>query len=80
MYSCDWCSDVISFREGSINKTPTEIHNFLRGKQYQYAIIDAYYAEKYGINETNNLISSLGSSGLLQPVHQTQTTITFKIL
>ena len=56
MYSCDWCPDVIEFRKSTINKTPEEIHNFLKKEQYEYAIIDAHYAEKYGANENKDLI------------------------
>ncbi|MBW2975227.1 hypothetical protein KY366_05910 [Candidatus Woesearchaeota archaeon] len=82
MESCEWCPEVIQFREYLINKTPDpmEAYNFLRSEGYEYAIIDAHYAEQLGANETNELISSLIASGLFQPVKQTQTTIAFKLL
>ncbi|MBW2989036.1 hypothetical protein KY358_01825 [Candidatus Woesearchaeota archaeon] len=80
MYSCDWCSDIIEFRKDTINRTSEDIHAFLKRNDYRYAIIDAHYAEEFGANETNSLISSLTSSGLFAPAHQTPTTITLRIL
>ena len=79
MYTCHWCEDVQKYKKTGFNQTAQESYNWLRSKDYKYLIIDSQTAKKFGVNETNNKITDIGSSGLYTQVFQNNGAIIFKI-
>lgn len=79
-FSCEWCQDVVEFREKGINGSVQEVHSWLTEKNYEFALIDWYYAQSYGINQTNERIDEFASSGLFQPAYQTQSVVIFRVV
>ena len=70
LYSCEWCQDVVNFREGMQNKSTEEIHSWLKSKNYKYVIVDDYYAKNNGINETIKMVNEMISSNFYTPLYQ----------
>jgi hypothetical protein len=70
LYSCEWCPDVIDFREVLENKSPEDMHDWLKSRGYQYLMLDDYYAKNNGINETISKINEMISSNLYTPIYQ----------
>ncbi len=69
MYTCHWCEDVRSFQKTGINESASDINTFLKSKHYEYVIIGGQFARKYGVNEANDKLNELLSSGLFQPTY-----------
>jgi len=70
-----WEPSVIKFKDESINKTPEQIHSFLKKWSYEYIIIDAHCIEKFGQNETNAKLQEIATSPLyFQIAYPTQET------
>ena len=53
-----------------INKTSDEIYSWLKQNKYEYLIVDGQTAKKFGSNQTNTMLVSLGTKFNLQPVFQ----------
>ncbi|MBW2981157.1 hypothetical protein KY360_07110 [Candidatus Woesearchaeota archaeon] len=70
MFSCEWCSDIKSYRKTAINNTASELNSWLKGKKYSHLVIDGRTIRKFGINETNTKLGELVSSQLFNPIHQ----------
>lgn len=69
-YSCDWCTNVIEFRDGIAQRSPEEIHSFLKRNDYEYVVVDFKFARNAGTNVTNQKIQEMLQSGLFAPAHQ----------
>ncbi len=61
-YNCFWCEDEIAFRETAFSKPADDIHSFIKGKGYKYAVISTTDVEKYGINQTNEKLQEFLNS------------------
>ena len=59
-----WEPAVRNFKDEAINKTPEQIHSFLRRWGYEYIVIDAHCIEKFGQNETNIKLQEIATSPL----------------
>jgi len=87
-YSCAWCKDVYDFKEDALNKSISEVYDWLRIKQYEYIIISGRtYLElegKYGKNETDRLVneklSEISTSNLFQVVYNNKGAVIFKVV
>ena len=79
MYTCHWCEDVRSYMKTGFNQTVEENYNWLKGKGYEYVVIDGQTVRKFGANESNVKMQDFISSGLFQPVFQNQGAVIFRI-
>jgi len=68
-FICIWCEDIRTFQKEGVNESASETHSFLKSKDYNYLIIEGKFAQKYGVNETNEKLNGLLSSGLFKPTH-----------
>ncbi|MDD5086383.1 MAG: hypothetical protein PHV16_01395 [Candidatus Nanoarchaeia archaeon] len=59
-----WEPEVREFKEIFINKTPEQIHSFMKKWKYEYFIIDAHCIKNFGENETNVKLQEIGTSPL----------------
>lgn len=86
-YGCEWCSDIIDFREDIINKNASQLYTFLKTNNYEYMIISGMsyksLGDKFGVNETkehiNNLLNEISNENF-QIAHQTQGMILFRVI
>ena len=78
-YSCDWCQEVKDFREDILNKDAKQLHTFLKGREYQYLVINPrmdakYLSGSFGENKTTELLpqryKEIMASPLFTPVYQ----------
>lgn len=87
-FSCLWCEDVISFREGLLYRNVSEVYDWLKRKRYEYLIIDGMtyknFGELLGENKTKELLSQrleeIRSLGNFQVAYQTNGAIIFKLM
>ena len=79
MYTCHWCKDVLNYMNQGFNQSAQENYNWLKSKGYEYVIVDGQTVRKFGVEESNQKISELGSSGLFQGIFQNQGAVIFKI-
>ncbi len=77
--TCAWCDDIKEFQKNGINESASGISSFLKSKGYKYLVIEGQFAIRYGINETNNKLNDILSSGLFKPVYQTNGAIVFQV-
>ena len=68
-FTCYWCEDMREFREIAVNESVSDINSFLKSRDYRYLIIGSRFAKKYGVNETNEKLNELLSSGMFKPAH-----------
>lgn len=88
-YSCEWCQEVIDFREKILSKDISELYNFLKEHDYEYFVINGrmdyrYYSILYGEEEAKLLLpqryDEIFSSGLFTPVYQKENAyVMFKV-
>jgi hypothetical protein len=86
-YVCSWCIEEYEFRQDLLNKTPEELHSFLRSRDYEYMVISGltfrYYMNRIGENATNTIIpmkiDEIANSNLFMAVHQTPGIVVFKV-
>ncbi len=78
-FSCDWCQEVISFREDILNKNVQELHSFLKTNGYEYFIINGpmdykYFKSSFTEEKTKELLpkryDEIMKSGLFIPLQQ----------
>ncbi len=79
MYTCHWCEDVRDYMKQGFNQSVQDNYNWLKGKEYEYLIVDGQTVQKFGVNESNTKIQELVGSGLFNPVFQNQGAIIFKV-
>ena len=79
-FTCYWCDDIKNFKKTGVNKSVADINSFLKSKGYEYLVIGGQFVRKYGVNETNNKLKDIASSGLFKPVHQTNGFFLFELL
>jgi len=87
-YSCGWCPNVVEFRKDILNKSISELHDWLKANDYKYIIFDGMsirrIKETYGINDSGNFINqmiiSARGSTLFTIAHQTQAMIIFRVV
>ncbi|MBW2993307.1 hypothetical protein KY317_01905, partial [Candidatus Woesearchaeota archaeon] len=72
LYSCEWCTEVIEFKKEVPNTPVEETHEWLKNQGYSYAMIDEYYAEKNGLNETIKMMDDMISSNKFTLIYQPQ--------
>jgi hypothetical protein len=77
-FICHWCSDVREFQRTGINSTPEELLLWLKENEYDYIVVDAQAAKKFGADATNNLTLKLANVGL-QPVIRNDGFVLFKV-
>ena len=70
-FICHWCEDITSFQKEGVNESASDTHSFLKSKNYEYLVIEGKFAQKYGINETNEKLNGLLSSGLFKSAYNT---------
>lgn len=78
-YICRWCPDEMKFQENGFKSSASEIRNWLKGKDYEYFIIDGGTVKKFGINETKLKLQDIASSGGFRLAHQNPAFFLFKI-
>ncbi len=86
-YSCEWCDNVIMFRENILDKNVSQLYSFLKSNDYEYIIISgmAYksFGQKFGENKTKetitNLLNELQNSIKFSIAYQTKGTIVFRV-
>jgi len=59
-----WEPAIREFKDASINKTPEQMHTFLKRWGYEYIVIDAHCIEKFGQNETDEKLREIATSPL----------------
>ena len=69
-----WEPAIREFKDASINKTPEQIHSFLKRWGYEYIVIDAHCIKKFGENETNIKLQKIAASPYFQIAYPTQET------
>jgi len=78
-YSCVWCKELIEFREDILDKNAKELHDFMKGNDYDYFLVNAqmeykHFKPRFGENKTQELLpqryDEIVSSGLFVPVYQ----------
>ncbi|MBU4493652.1 MAG: glycosyltransferase family 39 protein [Nanoarchaeota archaeon] len=69
-----WEPAIREFKDASINKTPEQMHTFLKRWGYEYIVIDAHCIKKFGENETNIKLGEIASSPYFQIAYPTQET------
>ncbi len=79
MYSCEWCKDSLEYRKTSINQSPTDLHQWLNQKEYQYVLIDQRAVRKFGLEMVNEKVQGLLDSRLFSMVHSTQTLVLLRV-
>ncbi|MBI2139344.1 hypothetical protein HYU14_00350 [Candidatus Woesearchaeota archaeon] len=86
-FSCQWCSEVVEFRKGLLEKNISEAYPWLKQQNYEYVMVDGMtvknFQAQYG-NATaqlvNQKISEIASSGKFQPAFQNQGVVVFKVI
>ena len=78
-FTCHWCPEVRDFQKNGINKTSEEIYSWLKQNKYEYLVVDGQTARKFGQNQTNSMITSLGTQFNLQPAFQNNGMIILRI-
>jgi hypothetical protein len=87
LYSCEWCDNVLKFRESILEKDVDQLNIFLKNNNYQYMVISGIsykqLANKFGENETkekvDNLLGEIQLSSKFSVAHQTKGAIIFKV-
>ena len=79
MYTCKWCDDIRSYKKEGFNQTPQQMHDWLKGKNYDYIIFDGQTLMKFGVNESIKKVSDAASSKLFIPVYQNNGAVIFKV-
>ncbi|MBI2647626.1 hypothetical protein HYW99_04055, partial [Candidatus Woesearchaeota archaeon] len=79
MYTCHWCNEVREYQKNGFNETAQKTYDWLKKSNYQYIIIDGQTMRKFGINETNNKVQSLASSGSFNIKYQNNGIILFGV-
>ena len=78
-FSCDWCQNVIDFRQDILDHDAEALHSFLKSNNYRYLLINGrmdfkYFTSSFGENQTRTLLpqryDEILNSGLFVPVHQ----------
>ncbi|MFH0979288.1 MAG: hypothetical protein V1837_08395 [Candidatus Woesearchaeota archaeon] len=81
MYSTKgWDPQQIDFANIALNKSVTEIHDFIAARNYDYMIIDSTCVDKFGINKTNDALHELlqtNTFSLVYPQTQEEAASTF---
>jgi len=86
-YSCEWCDNIVKFRENILDKDINQLHSFLKSNTYEYIIISGmsykYLGTEFGENKTKELVDSLltniQDSTKFTMAHQTKGAIIFKV-
>ncbi|MBI2651189.1 hypothetical protein HYX01_01855 [Candidatus Woesearchaeota archaeon] len=79
MYTCHWCPDVQEYMKNGFNESSKEMSQWLKKKNYQYLIIDGQTAKKFGINESNEKLQDIVSSGLFELKFKNNGAFIFKV-
>ena len=69
-FTCHWCPEIRDFQKTGINKTSEDLYSWLKQNKYEYLIVDGQTVKKFGANQTNTMLVSLGTKFNLQPVFQ----------
>lgn len=86
MASCEWCPEIWNYRKDLYYKTPQEINQWLKSKEYEYAVVDFMYVKdgeenrNISRNITLKQMNDLVASQLFVPVHQTEGRIVLKVI
>ncbi|HII71140.1 TPA: hypothetical protein HA265_00095 [Candidatus Woesearchaeota archaeon] len=64
MFAEPWDPDYQAFKSRAFNSSPEEVSSWLLSRGYSYLVLDGVCVRKYGLNATNELISSFASSDL----------------
>ncbi len=67
-FICHWCTDVVEYQKSGFNQSAEENYNWLKKEQYQYIIIDAQAAKKFGYNETSGKLRGFINSTRFKPI------------
>lgn len=87
-YMCAWCKEEKEFYVNGINKSIDDIYNFLKSREYKYAIVDPRYRmvllenrtyQEIPISMVNDKIQELINSDKFEPVHSTLSTVVFRV-
>jgi hypothetical protein len=77
--NCIWCEDEILFRADIENKTPEEVHTFLKSKKYEYLLLNIpvdikHFRNMGGADNVEQRVeayyNNILNSGLFTPVYQ----------
>jgi hypothetical protein len=80
MFSCKWCPELREFRDTLLDRSPEEMHTWLKDNDYEYVLINTHFVQKYFAqytsydqNETEaqfpTHVNNMVQSGLFEPVH-----------
>ncbi len=79
-YVCRWCQEERDFSGIGMKMSAKDISSWLRKRNYEYFVVDAGTAKRFGANETEIKLKEMASSGLFQPMHQNEGFILFRVL
>jgi len=81
MYSdAAWDKNQRDFQRTALNHTSSEIYDFLKSYNYEYATIDDTCIGIFGVNKTNDLAMQMANSGKMTVASSTRGFILFKVL
>jgi len=79
MYQCTWCDSERDFSQSSLNNTAQQIHDWLRGHNYQYTMLDSSCVIYFGLNATNQRLQEMSASGGFTPAYSSESAIILKV-
>jgi len=79
-FVCTWCRDELEFKKTAITKTPQEIYDFIKQKDYEYFILDGVTAQNHGANETTQLLQDVLNSTMFSLVYSTEGMVLFRVV
>lgn len=80
MYYCAWCKNDVEVGDMFLNLTAEEIWNYLKDMDYQYLVINGFYAEKFDMNKINEKIKELAELGKFRMISQSKEMILLEVV
>ncbi|MDD5111951.1 MAG: hypothetical protein PHG85_05355 [Candidatus Altiarchaeota archaeon] len=86
--SIAWDKEVLSFRDGILDRTPEDIYRFLKGKGYEYAILDVSCLvacdkemnnTEYCLSKVNKMAADLSKNGGFSAASSNNAMVLFKL-
>ena len=75
-----WDPSFHTLVKSPFNNSVTNIHSYLKSKNYNYVTIDSTCVRKYGVNATNQALTSFTTSGYFKLVNKNKGFFLFSVL
>ena len=79
-FNCMWCPDELAFKQGWLNQSAAQIHDFLSLKGYRYLIVGGQEVQRYGAEPVNDKLMEIGSAGNFRLAHQSQGAVVLEVV